>query len=59
MNSKNALTAASLIFQSSPNKDENNRAPVTVNTPCLKARLNLLISMMWILPPAAIARGPK
>jgi hypothetical protein len=59
INSKNALTAASRIFQSSPNNDENSLAPVTVNTPCLNARLNLLISTIGILPPADLASGPK
>jgi hypothetical protein len=59
MNSKNALTAASLIFQSSPIKDEYNLAPVIVRTPCLKALRSLLISTIGILPPADLARLPK
>ena len=59
MNSKNAFTAASLIFQSSPINDENNLAPVTVKIPCLRALLNLFISTIGIFPPADLARGPK
>lgn len=59
MNSKIALTAASLIFQSSPIKDEYNLAPVTVRTPCLKALLNLFISTIGILPPEVLAKSPK
>lgn len=59
MNSKNALTAASLIFQSSPNNAEYKRTPVTVKMPCLSAFRSLDTSGVAIFPPAFLAKGTK
>ena len=59
INSRKALTAASLIFQSSPIRAEYNLTPVQVNIPILNALLSLFISGLWILPPAFFALGTK